>query len=140
MYAVNADVNRMLDVARETYKENVDDIYELKTQLSQEHGIPLALEYQERGGGFWFTVVKDHFEGELPRGFLNVTTKGTKWCFTEMDLVRYTISPRALDLTDNLQKKKNARMKDALEEALLLSDTCEPRFWRQCYTNDFFIG
>lgn len=105
VYAVNVDFNRMLDVARETYKENVDDILELNAQLSQEYSIPLSLEYQERGGGFWFTVVKDHLEGELPRGFLNVTTKGAKWCFTSMEL-----------------KKRNARMKDALEEALLLSD------------------
>ena len=95
VYAVNVNVDRMLDVARETYQENVDDILELKAQLSQEYGIPLSLEYQERGGGFWFTVVKDHLEGELPRGFLNVTTKGAKWCFTSMELVSHMGSLRA---------------------------------------------
>ncbi|KAF8327173.1 muts domain V-domain-containing protein [Cantharellus anzutake] len=115
VYAVNVNFNRMLDVARETYKENVDDIFELRAQLSQEHNLPLSMEYQERGGGFWFTIAKGDLEGELPRGFLNVTTKGAKWCFTSMEL-----------------KKRNARMKDALEEALLLSDKCALGVWYRC--------
>ncbi|KAF9505616.1 hypothetical protein BS47DRAFT_1322283 [Hydnum rufescens UP504] len=105
VYAVKANFNRMLDVARETYKENVSDIFELNRTLSEEHNLPLALTYQERGGGFWFTVSKDDLEDELPRGFLNVTARGAKWFFTSMEL-----------------KKRNARMKDALEEALMLSD------------------
>ena len=77
----------MLDVARETYKENVSDIFDLNRTLSEEHNLPLALTYQERGGGFWFTLSKDDLEGELPRGFLNVTARGAKWFFTSMELV-----------------------------------------------------
>jgi DNA mismatch repair protein MSH4 len=77
----------MLDVARETYRENVGDIFELARSLSEAHDIPLSLIYQEKGGGFWFSAKKEDVTGELPRGFLNVSNKGAKWAFTTMELV-----------------------------------------------------
>lgn len=88
VYAVRANFNRMLDVARETYKENIGDIHDLCTSLSTEHGLPLSLTYIEKGGGFWLTIAKDDLEEQLPRGFLNVTTKGAKYIFTTLELVR----------------------------------------------------
>ncbi|KAG6876489.1 hypothetical protein C0992_012794, partial [Termitomyces sp. T32_za158] len=103
VYAVKAHRNRLLDVARETYKENVGDIFNLNRTLSEEHELPLTLVYQE--SGFVFTLKKTELEGELPRGFLNVSVKKGKWVFTSMDL-----------------QKMNARMKDALDETLMLSD------------------
>ncbi|KAL1755189.1 muts domain V-domain-containing protein [Schizophyllum commune] len=104
VYAVKANCNRLLDVARETYRENIGDIFHLNRTLSDAHTLPLALVYQENTG-FVFTMKKDDLEGELPRGFLNVGLKKGKWVFTSMEL-----------------KKMNARMKDALDETLLLSD------------------
>lgn len=104
VYAVKANCNRLLDVARETYRENVGDIFHLNRTLSDAHTLPLTLLYQENAG-FQFTVKKDDLEGELPRGFLNISLKKGKWVFTSMEL-----------------KKMNARMKDALDETLLLSD------------------
>ncbi|KAL1749149.1 muts domain V-domain-containing protein [Schizophyllum fasciatum] len=104
VYAVKANCNRLLDVARETYRENVGDIFHLNRTLSDAHTLPLTLVYQE-STGFVFTMKKDDLEGELPRGFLNVFLKKGKWVFTSMEL-----------------KKMNARMKDALDETLLLSD------------------
>ncbi|KAJ7160996.1 muts domain V-domain-containing protein [Mycena filopes] len=103
VYAVKANCNRLLDVARETYKENVGDIFLLNRTLSDAHALPLALMYQETG--FVFTLRKNELEGELPRGFINATLKKGKWAFTSMDL-----------------KKMNARMKDALDETLILSE------------------
>ncbi|GLB36707.1 putative mutS family domain IV [Lyophyllum shimeji] len=103
VYAVKAHRNRLLDVARETYKENVGDIFQLNRTLSEEHGLPLALVYQDTG--FVFTLKKTDLEGELPKGFINVSVKKGKWVFSSMDL-----------------KKMNARMKDALDETLVLSD------------------
>lgn len=93
VYAVKANYNRMLDVARETYKENVSDIHELAQTLSSEHDLPLSITYVERGGGFWFNVPKNEVGGEggggeLPRGFLNVSSKGAKFVFTSLELVR----------------------------------------------------
>ncbi|KAI0809119.1 muts domain V-domain-containing protein [Irpex lacteus] len=107
VYAVKANYNRLLDVARETYKENVGDIFALSNALSEEHNIKLTLVWQD--GGFVFTVKKNELEDagmdELPRGFVNVVGRKGKWVFSSVEL-----------------KKRNARMKDALDETLILSD------------------
>ncbi|KIM39112.1 hypothetical protein M413DRAFT_419584 [Hebeloma cylindrosporum] len=103
VYAVRANCNRLLDVARETYKENVGDIYQLNRTLSEEHGLPLTLVYQETG--FIFALKKSDLDGELPKGFVNVAMKKGRWMFSSMEL-----------------KKMNSRMKDALDETLILSD------------------
>ncbi|KAJ7899188.1 DNA mismatch repair protein MutS [Mycena olivaceomarginata] len=103
VYAVKANCNRLLDVARETYKENVGDIVALNRSLSEAHSLPLSLLYQETG--FVFMLRKDDLGDELPRGFINATLKKGKWSFTSMDL-----------------KKMNVKMKDALDETLILSE------------------
>ncbi|KAJ4485332.1 muts domain V-domain-containing protein [Lentinula aciculospora] len=103
VYAVKANYNRLLDVARETYKENVGDIYTLCNNLTEAHELPLTLVYQETG--FVFSLRKSDIEGELPKGFINVTLKKGKWQSSSMEL-----------------KKMNARMQDALDETLILSD------------------
>ncbi|KAJ3551161.1 hypothetical protein NM688_g4876 [Phlebia brevispora] len=105
VYAVKANYNRLLDVARETYKENVNDIFALCSALSAEHGLPLTLVYQDGAGGFVFSVKKSDVQDELPRGFLNVSQRKGKWVFGSLELT-----------------KRNARMKDALDETLILSD------------------
>ncbi|KAG2030937.1 muts domain V-domain-containing protein [Suillus americanus] len=103
VYAVKANRNRLLDVARGTFKENVADIYQLNHALSERYSLPLTLVYQE--SGFVFALKKDELEDELPKGFINVSTQRGRWLFSSMDL-----------------KKMNARMKDSLEETLVLSD------------------
>ncbi|GJE94158.1 MutS family DNA mismatch repair protein [Phanerochaete sordida] len=103
VYAVKANYDRLLDVARETYKENIGDIFTLNSELVQEHNLPFTLVYQD--SGFVFTLKKADLEGELPPGFVNVTSRKGKWVFSSVDL-----------------KKRNARMKDALDETLILSE------------------
>ncbi|KAJ8703274.1 MutS protein msh4 [Pleurotus ostreatus] len=103
VYALKANKNHLLDVARETYKENVGDIYQLNRSLSEVHSLSLSLVYQETG--FVFALKKDDLMGELPSGFINASIKRGSWYFSSMEL-----------------KKMNARMKDALDETLLLSD------------------
>jgi len=89
VYAVKANCNRLLDVARETYKENIGDIYQLNRTLSEEHGLPLTLVYQNTG--FVFTLKKNDLDGELPKGFVNVELKKGRWIFSSMDLVRVSL-------------------------------------------------
>ncbi|TCD71448.1 MutS protein msh4 [Steccherinum ochraceum] len=103
VYAVKANFNHLLDIARETYKENISDIFSLNQELSHEFDLPLSLQYQETG--FIFQLKKTDLEGELPRGFIDVTVKKGKYMFSSLEL-----------------KKRNARLKEALEETLLLSD------------------
>ena len=80
-----ANCNRLLDVARETYKENVADILQLARTLSETHELPLVALYQD--SGFVFTLKKNDLDGELPSGFINVSMKKGKWVFSSMELV-----------------------------------------------------
>lgn len=86
---MRANHNRLLDVARETYRENVTDIIELQDELSKEHDLPLALLYQD--SGFVFTLKRgDVPEGtkSLPAPFINASTKKNgKWTFSHLELV-----------------------------------------------------
>jgi DNA mismatch repair protein MSH4 len=84
---VQANRNRLLDVARGTFKENVVDIYQLNQALSERHSLPLSLVYQE--SGFVFALKKDELEDELPKGFINVSAQRGRWLFSSMDLVRF---------------------------------------------------
>lgn len=75
-------------MARETYKENISDIFQLNCRLSNEYNLPLSLLYQDTG--FMFTLKKSDLEsagGELPRGFIDVVMKKGKLLFSSMDLV-----------------------------------------------------
>ncbi|KAF9453355.1 hypothetical protein P691DRAFT_771528 [Macrolepiota fuliginosa MF-IS2] len=120
VYAVRANCNRLLDVARETYKENVADIYQLNKNLADEHELPLTLLYQD--SGFMFSLKKTTLDGELPPGFINVSSRKGKWLFSSMEL-----------------KKLNARMKDALDESLILSDKqVHHSRWNQLSNAAFF--
>ncbi|KAF8641530.1 hypothetical protein AX16_009908 [Volvariella volvacea WC 439] len=104
VYAVKANQNRLLDVARETYKENVGDIYELSKMLTERYNLPLVLVYQETG--FVFALKKsDLDESDLPDEFINASARRGRVTFTSIEL-----------------KKMNARMRDALDETLILSE------------------
>ncbi|KAI1790487.1 muts domain V-domain-containing protein, partial [Ganoderma leucocontextum] len=108
VYAVKANFNRLLDVARETYKENVGDIYALRNRLAEEHNLPFTIVYRDSDAGFVFSIKKTDLDdggGELPRGFIDATAQKGRWVFSSIEL-----------------KKRNARMKDALDESLILSD------------------
>lgn len=74
-------------MARETYKENVGDIFTLNRVLSEQHDLPLSLVYQD--AGFVFALKKSDLEGELPRGFVNVTMQKGRWLFSSVELVSY---------------------------------------------------
>lgn len=84
-YDPKANCNRLLDVARETYKENVGDIFSLNRDLSERHNLPLSLVFQETG--FVFALKKSELEGELPKGFVNVTMQKGRWLFSSIELV-----------------------------------------------------
>lgn len=82
---VQANYNRLLDVARETYKENVGDIFALSRDLSEQHNLPISLVYQETG--FIFVLKRNDLDGELPRGLINVTMQKGRWQFSSVELV-----------------------------------------------------
>ena len=117
----------MLDVARETYKENVGDIYALRNRLVEEHNLPFTLVYRDSDAGFVFSIKKadlDEAGGELPRGFIDATPQKGRWVFSSIELVSNATSIFGLHekKLKPQPKKRNARMKDALDESLILSD------------------
>lgn len=75
----------MLDVARETYKENVGDIFQLNRALSEKHSLAMNLVYQD--SGFVFAIKKADLEGELPSAFINASVQKGRWLFSSMELV-----------------------------------------------------
>ncbi|QRW13414.1 DNA mismatch repair protein MutS [Ceratobasidium sp. AG-Ba] len=106
VYAVRANFNRFLDVARETYRENISDIIDLQNELSKEHDLPLSLHYQDNGFVFVLRKGDTPEGGKLPAPFINVSAKkNQRWTFSHLEL-----------------KKRNARLRDSLDEALILSD------------------
>jgi DNA mismatch repair protein MSH4 len=127
VYAVRANYNRLLDVARETYKENVGDIFALNRGLSDRHQLPFQLIYQEGARGFVLALKKSDLEdvGGLPFGFINVTGQKGRLTFSTLELVHSSILRLGREAEERVlssQQKRNARMRDALDETLLLSD------------------
>ncbi|KAL7415766.1 muts domain V-domain-containing protein [Mrakia frigida] len=106
IYAVKANCNRLLDVARETYKENVHDVLELVKGYQDAYSLPtLNVSFQESGMSMSLSVDDIPADG-LPVIFKNVNKKGANQvtCFT-------------LEL-----KKRQQRYTDTLNEIFLLSD------------------
>ena len=81
----------MLDVARETYKEDIGDIFALNKELSDEHGLPFTLLYQDTG--FVFQLKKSDLEAELPAGFIDITLRKGKYTFSSLELVSPLMRP-----------------------------------------------
>lgn len=80
-----AEQNKFLDVARETYKENVQDIQQFKTELVQQYDLPLELNFTE--SGYSFSIRKSELTGDLPGEFRNKTSRGQRWVFSSIELV-----------------------------------------------------
>lgn len=74
-YAVRSGVNGLLDVARTTYKEAMEDAYQHSTELSQEYDIQLDLKY-EAARHFYIRIPVAELENRsLPPVFTNVFRK-----------------------------------------------------------------
>ncbi|KAK0440784.1 muts domain V-domain-containing protein [Armillaria borealis] len=96
VHAVKANYNRLLDVARETYKENVGDIYALNTTLSEQHDLPLTLIYHDTG--FVFSLKKSDVIEELPKGFINASLKKGRWQFSSMEIIQDLVADILVDV------------------------------------------
>ncbi|PSN60591.1 hypothetical protein BS50DRAFT_604577 [Corynespora cassiicola Philippines] len=74
-YAVKSGMNGLLDVARTTYKEAMEDAYQHATELIEEYGIQLELKY-EGARHFYIRIAESELEGRtLPPIFTNVFRK-----------------------------------------------------------------
>ncbi|CAG8564813.1 6493_t:CDS:10, partial [Scutellospora calospora] len=104
-YAVKAGFNGLLDVARQTYKETVNDIYEKVEQYNKQYDIPLKIQFSPTTGFYLSTSADNLAERQLPLVFINVSKKKKAFTFTTLELM-----------------KKNTKINDSLTEVYLMSD------------------
>ncbi|KAF9403041.1 hypothetical protein BGX21_007508 [Mortierella sp. AD011] len=104
-FAVKAGCNGLLDVARQTYKETINDIFEVVNRYVEEFNISLKVQFNTTMGYYLSTGVDQLEGGELPLIFINVVKKSKTMTFTTLELV-----------------KKNAKINDSLTEVYLMSD------------------
>ncbi|SPO31922.1 related to meiosis-specific MutS homolog [Ustilago trichophora] len=112
MYAVRAERSPLLDVARETYNENIEDIQGLCERESRESGLNLSLKMI--ANGFLFQTRLDRSQMDrIPPHFTNVTRAKSGQLVTMMTVALIHASP---------QKKLNARLADSMNEVCTMSE------------------
>ncbi|KAL2403207.1 MutS protein-like protein 4 [Exophiala dermatitidis] len=105
VYAVQAGVNELLDVARQTYSEISQDVFDMMEELKNAQEIDLELKF-EPGRQFYIRFRAVQVEDKsMPEAFVNVYRKN-KW-----------IECQTLELI-----KMNQKIKDAHNEVISLSD------------------
>ncbi|GAW14311.1 hypothetical protein ANO14919_037120 [Xylariales sp. No.14919] len=108
IYAVKSGVHGLLDIARQTYKEATEDVYQHVDELSngpEEHELVIEVKFDHRRK-FWLRLEGSEFEDrQLPDVFINKITR-SRWieCQTLM-LVQL-----------------NNRITDSHNEAVMLSE------------------
>ncbi|GAA5897919.1 hypothetical protein JCM8208_003192 [Rhodotorula glutinis] len=115
LFAIKAERKLLLDVARETYRENLSDAHDLGDTLRSTFALESLQMVQVGGagsggggGGFVFVMSRDEWDdkkGEMARAVTNVTVKGKKVEFSSLEL-----------------KKRNARLHDSVQEILIMSE------------------
>ncbi|GBC10105.1 hypothetical protein RclHR1_09340004 [Rhizophagus clarus] len=104
-YAVKAGFNGLLDVARQTYKETVDDLNEMIDQYREQYQLPIKTQFSS-AAGFYLSINIDQLEDkQLPLTFINVKKKRKILTFTTLEVM-----------------KKNIKISDSLTEVYLMSD------------------
>ncbi|KAG0299101.1 MutS protein msh4, partial [Dissophora globulifera] len=104
-FAVKAGCNGLLDVARQTYKETINDIFEVVNRYVEDYNIHLKVQFNTAMGYYLSTGVDQLAGSELPLIFINIVKKNKTLTFTTLELV-----------------KKNAKINDSLTEVYLMSD------------------
>ena len=84
--AIRPGVSSVLDVARQTYCENVDDIRSLVEQLAEHHGLTLTPVFQHNA--WWIQAAAAELPDPRPADFRTATQRGQKVTFTTADLRR----------------------------------------------------
>ncbi|KAJ3377261.1 MutS protein msh4 [Lobulomyces angularis] len=104
-YAVQAGFNGLLDVARQTYKETTNDVYDLHSSLVDKYDLPLLKVAYNPTAGFHLSLPVSCVTEEMPAEFINVNKKSKQYNFTTLKI---------LSLNDRIQ--------ESLNEVYLMSD------------------
>ncbi|UTT88404.1 hypothetical protein NDA17_000743 [Ustilago hordei] len=106
MYAVRAERSPLLDVARQTYRENLEDITRLCDMEKRETGLDLNLKLVANGFLFQTRLDKTQMH-TLPERFRNITRAK---------------SGKIVTMTTIPLKQLNARLVEAMNEVCTMSD------------------
>ncbi|XP_041446275.1 mutS protein homolog 4 [Xenopus laevis] len=89
-YAVKENINELLDIARRTYAEIVDDIAGLISQLSEKYNLPLKTSFNTTRGFFIQMNIDANMSTtyQLPSEFVKVTRIKNSCCFTTVDILK----------------------------------------------------
>ncbi|XP_052741489.1 mutS protein homolog 4 [Bicyclus anynana] len=118
-FAVKPEINGLLDVARRTYSELIEDIQKNVEQLSETYDLPLRLNQNVMKG---FHIVlpiapknRRHFNIEdLPTIFIQVNFNGTSVTMTTEELV--VLDHQARESLKEIQKMSNIVISTLLKE------------------------
>ncbi|XP_061716369.1 mutS protein homolog 4-like [Cydia pomonella] len=109
-FAVKPDINGLLDVARRTYSELIDDIQKIVEQLGESYDLPLRLN-QNMMKGFHIVLTiapknRRTFNVEdLPPIFIQVQNNGSRISMTTEELV--VLDQQAKESLNEIQKMSN---------------------------------
>ena len=76
----------MLDVARRTYTESIDDVYLLVNQYSANHDLALSLKFSP-AAGFYLSFTTATSASHIPPLFVNVVKKKNRVTCSTLELV-----------------------------------------------------
>ncbi|UQC86116.1 MutS domain V [Colletotrichum lupini] len=104
-FAVKPGINGLLDVARQAYKENTDDVHKHVEELNREHSIEAILRF-DNGRKYSLRMRAVDFEDRaIPAVLVNRTMRG-----------------RYIECLTMHLKKLNQRITDSVAEVVMLSD------------------
>ncbi|XP_041979461.1 mutS protein homolog 4-like [Aricia agestis] len=118
-FAIKPEINGLLDVARRTYSELIDDIQKIVEQLSETYDLPLRLN-QNAMKGFHIILpvapkMRRHFNVEdLPPIFIQVVFTGASVTMTTEDLV--VLDHQTKESLNEIQKLSNIIIEALLKE------------------------
>ncbi|GEM09965.1 DNA mismatch repair protein MSH4 [Rhodotorula toruloides] len=109
LFAIKAEKKRLLDVARETWRENTSDVNDLCDSLRDDYGLEgLTLMQSGKGSAYVFQLTKEEWEekkGDIGKAFTNVNVLKKRVEFSSLDL-----------------QKRNARLQESEQEIYLMSE------------------
>jgi len=79
-------VNSLLDVARRTYTESIDDVYLLVNQYSADNDLALSLKFSP-SAGFYLSFITATPASHIPPLFVNVVKKKNRVTCSTLELV-----------------------------------------------------
>ncbi|CAO3657832.1 unnamed protein product [Umbelopsis ramanniana] len=146
-YAVRAGLCGMLDVARQTYREAVNDIYDLVACYCEETSLNIKAQFSERNGFYLTLPVDVTARNELPEHFISVIQKKRQLHFTSIELLQlnYRVSESLSEIYRHSDGYVNKIMDDIrsgihilykLSEAIALLDMCVA-FTYMCTVADY---